>query len=193
MALSDPDLLCAAQSAAATSEIRNEFADRFLGCLRFFAGRYCVLYKLNFDLIDDVVDEAILMVLDDTWVRFDFARGDTHLAYLRGMVQNASKRFARFIHRGGKLLQSWTDPLIVQLKLPTCLEEVPEQVPSLEVEELAEVALQVALPDELVLIRRHFYGNESMQAIADSMGVARTTISRRLERYYARAFGVIAA
>lgn len=193
MALSEPDLLCAAQAAAATPAIRNEFAERFLGCLRYYAGRYCILYKLDLSLMEDIVDEAILMLLDDSWVRFDPARGETHLAYLRGMVQNAAKRFARFIHRGGKYLQDWKDPLIVQLKLPTCLEEVSESEESDEVETLAEIARKVALPDERELIDRHFFRNETMQAIADSLGVARTTISRRLERFYVRALAAIAA
>lgn len=195
MALADIDLLCAAQSADATNEIRDEFADRFSDFLRYTAGRCCWLYKLDLSMVDDVVDLAIMMVIDADGARFDRSRGETHLAYLRGMVQNAAKQHARFIHRGGRLRQEWGDPLVSQLKLPGCVEEICDLKPgpSVETDDLVERVLAVASDGERLLIDRHYFRHESLESIANSLGVARTTVSRRLDRFYDRAAAEVAA
>lgn len=195
MALADIDLLCAAQSADATNEIRDEFAERFVRFLRHCAGRGCCLYKLDLSMIEDVVNLAILMVLDGRRARFKPSRGETHLAYLSGMVQNAAKQQARFAHRGTNLRQDWGASTVAQRHLPTCLEEISdaETASLVEVEEVVAQVLAVADADERLLIRRHYFEHESLESIASSMGVARTTVSRRLDRFYHRAAAPIAA
>lgn len=194
--LSESQLLCAAQASASNSAIRDEFVDRFLGFLRYSAGRCCCLYKLDLSMIDDVVDVAIAMVFDGEQVRYNPARSDGCLTYLRGLVQNAAKQHARFIHRGEDRRQDWDDPIVAQLHLPTHMEEIPEpfhSVPLIESNELVALALAIAQPDERALIDRYFYDGESFDEIADSMGMTRSTVSRRLERFCNRAAAILAA
>ncbi len=195
MALADPDLLCAAQAAGASKAVRDEFADRFYGFLCYCAGRGARVYKLDRDDVDEVVNLAVAMVFDRRLARFDPKRGGTHLAYLAGMVQNAAKQHARFVHRGADELQDWNDPVVEQLQLPTRLDEVADIIADAleDIEESVELALYVALPAERLLIDRHFYNGESFDEIGAALGVSRTTVSRRLQQFYCRAASVLAA
>lgn len=186
-----PDLLllAAAQAAGSSPAVRDEFVVRFAKFLKYCAGKHCRSHKLPLDYIDDVVSMAIVMFFDPKVAKFSAAKSTAYLAYLEGLVRNAAKIHWRFIHTGAKKVQHWDDPLIDQLGLPTCLDEIEtlEQVPPIEVAEEAAIALSVATPNELVLIHRHFFEDESILQIAVALGIARTTVTRRLNRYYARA------
>jgi len=192
---SDLKLLLAAQAAGSSKASRDEFAKRFCKFLKHCAARHCQIRKLDLANVDDVVNMAIVMFFSGQHAQFNPAAGQGVLIYLEGLVRNAVTIQRRFVHKGASLQQEWGDPLIAQLGLPTCIEEVsmPERVPPIEVAEEAALALSVATPDELILIHRHFFHDESIVLIAESLGVARTTVTRRLERFYVRAAAEIAA
>jgi RNA polymerase sigma factor (sigma-70 family) len=193
MALADPDLLRTVQSASATQQLRDEFAFRFVGYLRFIAGRQCSLYKLDYSMVDDVVNSAIVMILDDEVARFDTARG-SHLSYLSGIVRNAAKSHGRFIHRGSKKRHNWSDNRLEHLGLPSCLEEVSDAEVSCQVEisDVLDRILQMATAPERTLVELHYFRHEPLDSMAESLGVARTTVSRRLERLCTRVAAAMA-
>jgi RNA polymerase sigma factor (sigma-70 family) len=197
MALADSELLISAQAADASAEVKSQFVDRFGGFLRYTAGRCCTVYKIDFSLINDVVNDAVAMVLDPDYARFCPSRGRGHLAYLHGLIQNATKQFARFVRRGEKRRHDWGALAVgVTDDQPASLEELPapeEAIPGFELREIVDRVLGFAEADERQLLVRHFYQGESIEEIAISLGVARTTISRRLQRFYARAAAYLAA
>lgn len=195
--LSDSELLCAAQAPDASRAIRDQFGARFRGFLVYVAGRYCRLYKLSLDHLNDVADAAILMVIDGKHVTYKPGSERSVRGYLAGLVMNAAKAQARFNNSGSDLQHDWADPCNPKLHLPLTPEEIADDhgdcTLTLESRELVEQAFEVARPAELLLIARHFYAGESFDEIAKSIGVARTTISRRMERFYDRAAAVMKA
>lgn len=193
---SESELLRAVQAAGASDATCDAFAAQFLPFIRYLAGRYCALYKLDFTLIDDVVQSTVLMVLDPEIARFDPSCGESHLSYLRGLVQNSAKANARFIHRGQAVRHDYRHPLNAELGLPQSVEEVPDGADDLagvEYDDQVQRVMELANGDERQIVLRHFFRDETIAAIAASMGVARTTVSRRLERFFHRVAILLAA
>jgi DNA-directed RNA polymerase specialized sigma24 family protein len=195
MSPADNEILCAAQSDRADKEILAAFERQFRGLLRYFSARACSLYKLDQSECDAVMSATFVALLQVDVVRFDPERGDAG-KYLQGFVLNAARSHARFLKKGLNLRHNWSDPINVRLHLPSSIEEVGAEIlkePALEVSDLIDQVLLLAEPGERVLIDRHFFAHEPIDSIARSMGVARTTVRRRLNRFYSRVFAQLAA
>lgn len=191
MPLSDVDLLCAAQAAPANDKaIRNEFIARFGGFLRHAAGNQCSVRGISqASEIRAVMHDAVAMVFNPDIARFDPMRSAHWKAYLQGLVNNAAKSHAQFLYEGDERRHDWGSQETRERDLPQRIEDVIGRslmMVDATQRDLVQAVIRLADADESVLIARHFFGDESMEDIARSIGVDRTTVNRRLRRFLKR-------
>lgn len=190
MPLSDTDVICAAQSRGeSNTEARKEFVARFDRLLRYLTYRACSLCGLDTGEAEEVLQNALIALLDPATSGFDPGRGDRVEPYLIGLVQNAARSHARFVRKGDGKRHDWFDPDNRRRCLPTSIEDIPdprEPGAVVETRDFAAVTLAVARRDERRLVDRLFFRGERTRDVAEDMGIDRTTVSRRLDRFYRR-------
>jgi RNA polymerase sigma factor (sigma-70 family) len=192
MQLSDADLICAAQSDGENRDpSRQELPIRFKALLFYFAGRACQLYKLDAGEAAEIVQLALMALTDPDTARFDAVRAEGRVEpYLRGLVQNAARTHARFLCKGAARRHDYADPENARRKLPMSVDGITDTRENrqavVESRDLAVAVLAMATADERLLIARVFYRGESVEEVAVSLGVDRSTVSRRLTRFYRR-------
>lgn len=193
MALSDVELICAAQSGGESSkQARNELVDRFGNLLRYFAGNACLLAGLDPSEIDDVVQAAVADLCDPDIARFDPARPKASVqSYLLGLVQNAARTHTRFVRQADDVRHDYGDPLNADRDLPSSPADIADGhddfADAADREETARAAaavLLLAAPDVMVLVRAVHYRGETPEQVALAIGVDRSTVARRLYRFY---------
>ncbi len=190
MQLSNTDLICAAQSDGESSQhAKNEVPIRFGTLLRFLADHARKLYGLDVTETDDIIQLALLALCYPKGVRFDPTRADGYEPYLRGLVQNAARTHARFLRQGNAKRHDYSHPDNHRRNLPVSADEVRDPYDNqagIETRELAGAVLVMAGTDERALIDRVFYRGEAVEGVAISLKVDRSTVSRRLTRFYRR-------
>ena len=192
MALSDSELLQAAQSGGCNSEqARQELFPRFARLLFYLAGHTCRLNGLHASEADDIVSNALVALIDPVVARFDPGRGDGDKveAYLRGLIQNSARKHARFIRRGSDQRHDYASPHNAKRGLPSSAEDIRDPWDGRAVVASRDVfsfVLKLAGVNERELIDRTFLAGEEPQDVATALGVDRSTVSRRLGRFCRR-------
>jgi RNA polymerase sigma factor (sigma-70 family) len=192
--LSDSDLICAVQSddAHTQDEARKELMDRFGSFLHVLAGQACLLAGLNVDQHrEDVVDLAVVDLLDPDKAKFDPARPDASpKSYLRGLIQNAARTHGRFVRRGATVRHDYSHPENDNQHLPESPVAIPDPFDAyadIDDSGVVAAALTLASPRLRLAIYRFYWCGETMEQAAGSAGVSRSTISRDLASFYEKA------
>jgi RNA polymerase sigma factor (sigma-70 family) len=191
MPLTDAKLLRAVQTAP-TRELRDDFETRFRPILYRAAADQCNLRGIHQTEINDVVQDAIGLILNPKIKRFDL-RGENAVAYVWGQVQNAAKSYARFLREGDAVRHNWGDERNADRGLPQRIEDVAARMIDPVIADLAAAAMDEADNDEAILIGRHFFDEDTLEAIAIDLGVDRSTVSRRLRRFCQRVRKILLA
>ncbi len=190
MALSDSELLHAAQSGGLGCEqARQDLHGRFERLLTYLAAHACRLNGLNVAETGDIISLAFVAVLDPAVARFDPTRGDKVEAYLRGLVQNAARTHARFVRRGIDKRHDYSAPANSERGLPASVAEIRDPWDDgaiISNRNVASVVFGMASDDERELVKRIFFAGEEPEEVATWLCVDRSTISRRLGRFYRR-------
>ncbi len=192
MALSDSELLVAAQSnGSGREQARQELLPRFGRLLTYLAARACQLNGLHASEVDEVVHHALAALLNPKLARFDPGRGngDQVDAYLSGLIQNAARMHARSIRRGDGHRHDYASPLNAKRGLPSSVEDIPDPWHGgaiVATRDVVSAILGMAGADERELIDRIFFAGEEPSDVAADLGVDRSTVSRRLSRFYGR-------
>lgn len=188
MQLSNVNVICAAQLGGESSEqAKKELLPRFGRLLRYLAGRACKLYGLYPSEAGDIVQNALVSLLDPSIAQFDSGRGDRYEAYLRGLIQNAARSHARFIRKGSTTRHDFADPMNANRNLPVAVDGIQDdhdERSAAENRDHAAAVLVLANPDTCLLIYRVFFSGEAVEQVAISIGVDRSTVSRRLTRFF---------
>jgi RNA polymerase sigma factor (sigma-70 family) len=193
MQLSDADLIVAAQSGGETSnQARQDLMARFGPLLRYFAGRACMLTGLDISEIEDVVQEAVADLLDPNIARFDPAHPKCSVkSYLRGLVQNAVRNHISFVRESDTKRHDHADPQNTRRDLPASPADIAdphddfaEAEDSEQTAKTAAAVMVMATPEVMVLIQGVFFRGETPEKVGMAIGVNRTTVIRRLARFY---------
>jgi DNA-directed RNA polymerase specialized sigma24 family protein len=125
MALSEPDLLVAAQKGDPPA--RQELLDRFGSILFYFAGRACSLVGLDPSETEDVVQATFVALLNPDTAPFDpdHPRASWQ-SYLRGLVQNAARTHTNFVRHEDEMRHDYTDPVNIDRDLPRHEHDIPD-------------------------------------------------------------------
>jgi RNA polymerase sigma factor (sigma-70 family) len=191
MALSEIELLCAAQSGGINAaQARNELPIRFAALLRYLANHARRTYHLDASHTDDIIQRILVAVFDPDRARFDPARAkEGPEAYLRLFAQNAARDHAAFVRHGDKVRHNYADPDNTRRHLPASPDDVADQhdpwVGS-EARETAVAVLAMADPQERALVVAVYYQGLTPGKAAGEAGVDRTTVTRRLARLFLR-------
>lgn len=191
MALSDVDVLLAAQAGGESNDpVWQEFFGRFQRLLRYLANHACQHYGLHSSEADEILQVALIALASPNTTRFDPSRGNGGIEpYLRGLVQNAARGQKRFVRKGAELRHDWSHPDNLRYHRPVSLNDLrdPFDHPALiEAHEEALAAAVMADEGERDLLNRIFVQNEAVADVADALGIDRSTVSRRLSRFYIR-------
>jgi RNA polymerase sigma factor (sigma-70 family) len=200
MALSEVDLIVAAQAGGQDSRQRQEELMARCGPLLFyFARRACKTIGLDPDNdANDIVQNALVALIDPEAARFDPSRGDHWQTCLLHLIQNATRVHSRSIRRGAKVRHDYGHPDNRRRHLPKSPDAIEDPHDDLaeaaEREQTTKVAaavLVMANPEVLVLIQGVYFRGETPAVVGLAIGVDRTTVTRRLERFfeYVRAHG----
>ena len=193
MALSDVELICAAQSGGEPGkQACEQLMARFGPLLRYFAGKACLLTGLDTSEIGDIVQEAVADLLDPAIARFDPAHPKASVkSYLLGRVQNAVRNHIRFVREDAAKRHDYADPQNARRGLPVSAADVADAHDDFAVAEdreqtvkTAAAVMLMATPEVMVLIQGVFFRGETPERVGLAVGVDRTTVTRRLSRFY---------
>lgn len=189
----DDQLLVAAQ--AENTDARNALYGRFHGLLRAMIAKRCPHRAARQpDFVDDVVNQTFAFVLDPTITRFDPRRGRAS-QYLFGLTCNAIRMITRQRmpacvdlgdHGRAEVFQSGRIASTVYRHV--CgPRSMPAPGQDLEARDEVRLALEGGDRETSRVVKEHFFDGEPFVGIAARLGVAHTTVSRRVTGFLASA------